>query len=155
MRGVLDIYGDNELIKGATRASLNWTDGVYTFGNNRQGKSLVNNLNQHCACGGKWHVGQSREVKEAQCEVPIDPKAQRPCEIISGLVDYFNYQHHPDCNHYITSADCFDDANTCWGEGELNPSYIREKIPESGNNVSGRRVPPFRGACRQSSGWIF
>jgi len=134
MHGVVEFFGDNQIIKGTTRAALNWTDGQYLFGDNRQGQSLVANLNDHCSCGGKWEVGVKREVKGSECTVPIDDKAWRPCQIISGLVDYFNYQHHEDCRHYVTSADCFDDENTCWGKGTINGNYIREKIPESGNN---------------------
>lgn len=133
MHGVLDIYGDNTVVKGATRASLNWTDGQYFFGDNPRGQALVNNLNQYCACGGKWSSDTMREVKEADCEHPVNPKAMRPCNIISGEVDYFNYQHHPDCNHYITSRDCFQDANSCW-QNPISPGWVREKIPESGNN---------------------
>jgi len=133
MNGVIDYHGPNKVFPGATMASLNWTSGTYQFGDNPYGRRLVDNLNQYCACGGKWEVGVERSVKESQCALPVDPKAMNPCNIISGQVDYFNYQHKPDCNHYETSKDCFTDPVTCWNN-PIDGGFIREKIPESGNN---------------------
>ena len=135
MTGKLQVAGPNKLVKGATRASLDWSGGKYLVAKqSRDAKYLTQALNKYCPCGGTWAPGVQRAIGEKSCTTynSFNPNAPRLCNIVAGLVDYFNYEQVPDCEHYITSRDCFTDANTCWNN-PVTGGWVRQRINQGGD----------------------
>lgn len=130
IRGVVTYHGPNVLIPNASRAQMQFLEGEYYFANNIYGQAIVNDLNTNCLCG-QWSVATWRSINASVDCQPAPPSSGELCHIMSGASDYYSYQWI-DPTHYITSVDDFSQVEG-WTNA-LVPSYVREKIPESGFN---------------------
>lgn len=131
LHGLVSYHGPNLLIPNATLAAMQWNSTTIYVANTYFGLSLVQQLKTGCKCNNTvWATNTWITVNAADCSTP-PPSSVDLCQIISGRSDYFSYQW-VDAYHYITSPDDYTQA-TGWAR-PLDPNYIREQIPESGNS---------------------
>eukprot|EP00041_Stephanoeca_diplocostata_P027095 m.740370 g.740370 ORF g.740370 m.740370 type:complete len:389 (+) comp23114_c1_seq3:192-1358(+) len=143
LHGTVAYHGYNSAIgsagapwqQGACKAQMLWENSTIYLGNNALGSQLASLFQANCPCGITWSAGNWYNVSTSKCApltMPQSSPAYVWCHLIANGTDYFNYQWDRNLTHYITSYDYFD-PDFAWTQ-HLIPSYIREKIPSTGNN---------------------